>query len=356
MSRPPLDSLDSKRIAIVKLSALGDVVHSLPVLNALRHRFPTAKISWVINRVYAPLLACHPDLDETIPFDRAAWKRGWSHGWQSMVEMGRQLRRRRFDLVIDLQCLFRSGLITAATGCPRRVGLEPTREGSRLFYTDVIPVSDGPTLHAVDRYWHIASAFGCGDIEKSFTLRIDPDSARWAKQMLADCPRPWMAFAVGSRWLTKRWPAASFAELARRAQQNFGGTVLFVGTADERPLSQEVTHVLTGPTRDFTGRTTLPELAAILDSVDVTVANDTGPLHLAAALGSPVTAPYTCTQVRRHGPYSQFGNSVETKVWCRGSYLKKCDRLECMSELHPDRLWPILQENLKRWSRNSRSA
>jgi ADP-heptose:LPS heptosyltransferase len=151
----------------------------------------------------------------------------------------------------------------------------------------------------------------------------------------------------GSRWPTKRWPPAHFATLARRAQQAFGGTVFFVGGSDETPLAEAVRPRLEGPALDLTGRTSLPRLAALLARADVMLANDTGPLHLAAALGRPVVAPYTCTRVRLNGPFGAERGAVESEVWCAGSYIKRCRRLECMTELTPDRLWPALNEVLQ---------
>ena len=112
---------------------------------------------------------------------------------------------------------------------------------------------------------------------------------------------------------------------------------------------------LHGPAHDLTGRTTLPQLAALLEHADVMLANDTGPLHLAVALGRPVVAPYTCTKVRLNGPYNQ-GSGVESTVWCQGSYVKRCPRMECMAELTPDRLWPLLFEVLRSWPSRSQSA
>ncbi len=113
---------------------------------------------------------------------------------------------------------------------------------------------------------------------------------------------------------------------------------------------------LAGPALDLSGLTTLPQLSAVLARADVMVANDTGPLHLAAALGRPVVAPYTCTKVRLTGPYQSPATAVESRVWCQGSYLKRCPRLECMPELTPDRLWPVLREVLQSWESRSQCA
>lgn len=345
-----------RRIALLKPSALGDIVHALPVLSALRAKFPDARITWVVNKAYAPLLAGHPHLTDTLAFDRGAFKNGAGTAARYAVSFAAELRRRRFDCVIDLQGLMRTGLMCLAAGSPRIVGFANAREGARFAYTQRIRVPDADRIHAVERYWRIAEALGCGDGPKRFLVPIQEKEVEAVRAELAGVPRPWLAFAVGARWLTKRWPPAHFAELARRAQSDFGGTCLFVGTADDTPLSLEAMKPLAAPALDFTGRTSLPRLAAILSQCDAMIANDTGPLHLAAALGRPCVAPYTCTQVARHGPFGSMAGGVETTVHCRGSYLKTCDRLICMPDLTPERLWGRLAEVLESCASRSRSA
>ena len=350
-----LENLHTQRIALIKPSALGDVIHALPLLNALRHKFPHAHIAWVVNRSYQSLIDGHHALNETIPFDRGAMKAGWRKAIGTSIALARELRRRKFDLVIDLQCLARSGLMTLATRAACRIGLSTAREGARFAYTDVVTIPDPKNLHAIDHYWCVAEALGVGDFPKRFDVPVPQESRKWAREQLHNLPRPWLAFGVGARWLTKRWLPEHFAELAMRAQKNFGGTAFFVGSPDEAPLAQQVIAQLRGPTRDFVGSTSLQQLAGLLEAADVMISNDTGPLHLAAALGRPCVAPYTCTLVRRHGPYGSTGG-IETDVWCKGSYIRTCDRLDCMKELVPDRLWPSLSTILTSWASNSRSA
>ena len=355
-SLPPLSEIDARRIVLLKPSSLGDVVHCLPVLTALRRRFPLAHIRWVVNQTYAELLHGHPDLDEVLTIDRESARRGLWRGARSFVALTEQVRRLRPDLVIDLQGLFRTGMLARVSGAARRVGLGTAREGAAWFYTDVVPVPDPQNVHAVDRLWHVAEAFGAGDGPKRFRLVLSEESRRWAGERLADLPRPWLAVGVGARWRTKRWPAAHFAALVRQAQDQFGGTVVFVGGRDETAAANLVAAKLVGPTLNFTGRTTLSRLTALLSEADVMVANDTGPLHLAAALGRPVVAPYTCTKVLLTGPYGAQAGAVETRVWCAGSRVKRCRRMECMTELTPDRLWPRLEEVLRTWETRKRSA
>jgi lipopolysaccharide heptosyltransferase I len=355
----PLSEYPAERIALIKPSALGDIVHSLPVLTALRRRYPAAHITWVVSRSYEALLQGHPDLDATLPFDRASFHRSPLRAPLSYFRLVRGLRAGRFDLVVDLQGLLRSGLMALVTGAARRVGLAGVREGAAHCYTEVIPVPDtaGPhtgRLHAVERYWLVAQALGAGDGPRRFRVHLQETARQWAEQILRDCPRPWLVLGLGARWPTKRWPGEHFAALARRAQERFGGTILFVGTRDEAALARPVAGLLVGPVRDLAGATTLPQLAALLARADLMLANDTGPLHLAAALGRPVVAPYTCTRPGLHGPYGALAGAVAARVWCAGSYRKRCDRLECMAELTPERLWPVLEEVLLAWQSGRR--
>ncbi len=349
----PLAELNPRRIALIKPSALGDIVHALPVLSALRTRFPQTEITWVVNKAYEPLLAGHPDLTDTISFERGARKRGLFGAASYAVQFARELRSRRFDLVIDLQGLLRTGLMCLATRSPHVVGFANAREGSLFAYTDRIRVPDADRIHAVDRYWRVVEALGAGGLPKRFHVPISAEARDWAQSELRGLPRPIVAVAVGAKWVTKRWPPSHFAELLREIP----GTCLFVGTGDDTAMSLEVIRSLPGPSRNFTGKTTLPQLAALLASVDVMVGNDTGPLHLAAALGKPCVAPYTCTRVAKHGPYGAFEGAVETTVHCAGSYLKTCPNMICMPELTPARLGPKLAEVLDSWAKsNSRSA
>lgn len=351
-----LDRVEARRVAIIKPSALGDIVHSLPVLTALRARFPDARITWVVNSAYESLLTGHPDLTDTLPFDRGAFK-GMRGAVFTSIAFAHELRRHRFDLVIDMQGLFRSGLMAWMTGSPRRVGFANAREGSRYAYTHKVKSPALDAAHAVDRMWCIAEAFGVGHLPKQFRVPLQDAELDAARAELAVLPRPVVAVAAGAKWLTKRWPASHFAELLNRAHSQFGGSCVFLGAGDDIALSHEVASQLRGPSLDLTGKTSLPRLAAVLSLSDAMLGNDTGPLHLAAALGKPCVAPYLCTKVALHGPYSQAGNCVETSVACGGSYLKKCGNMICMPELTPDRLWPKLAETLDSWrNRNSRSA
>jgi ADP-heptose:LPS heptosyltransferase len=292
----------------------------------------------------------HPDLNEVLPFDRGVFRKSPWHSARYALAFASELRKRQFDLVLDLQGLFRSGLMCLATRAARRVGFTTAREGSRYAYTDRVFAPNPRQMHAVDRNWKMAEALGAGDVPKRFLVPIDPLERASALAELQGMPRPWLAVAVGAMWETKRWLPQHFAELLRRSQSHFGGTVAFIGTKDDAASSEQVIRALPGPTLNLTGKTSLPRLAALLSLCDAMVGNDTGPLHLAAALGKRCVAPYTCTRIALHGPYTSTSGSVETTVPCGGSYRKTCPDKICMSELTPDRLWPHLAETLSSWS------
>jgi lipopolysaccharide heptosyltransferase I len=354
--RLPVQKYEARRIGLIKPSALGDIIHALPVLTALRRRYPDAHITWVVNRSYESLLRDHPDLDATLAFDRSGSRAGLLAKVLGYMRFARLLRQQRFDLVVDLQGLLRSGLMALATRAARRVGLSCAREGAVWLYTDLVPVGDPDAMHAVDRCWRVAEAFGVGDGPKTFRVPLADAERQWAAQRLVGLPRPWLMVGVGARWMTKRWPTDHFAALLQRAGHRFGGSAIFIGSRDEADLARKTAADLAQPILNLAGQTTLPQLAAVLNQADVMIANDTGPLHLAVALGRPVVAPYTCTSVIENGPYAYATGAVETCIWCKGSYLKRCARMECMAELTPERLWPALEEVLLRWRVHSRSA
>ena len=356
---PParLLDLDAHRICIVKPSALGDVVQTLPLLGVLRRRFPSASISWVVRRDLAELLTGHPELSEVIPYQRDG-------SWREFLGLLSLLRRRRFDLVFDLQGLFRTALMTFATGAPLRVGLETAREGANLACNCVIPDS-GRNVPAHLRYWRVAEALGLADHPRVSVVPTTPLEAAWAADQLRPLSRPILALHAGATWETKRWPIEKFAAVARR----FEGSVVVVGSAAEQGPAAQIASAAVSQGRralNLAGRTTLKQLAALLSAADLLVSNDSGPLHLAAALGTPVVGIFTCTSPFRSGPFrsgpaGSIHELISTAVPCAASYEKTCPyrgvaHLACLDELPVERVWKAVERILDRRRRLARPA
>ena len=344
-NHPKLAEIEAKRICLIKPSALGDVVQTLPVLTALRSRFPNAHIAWVVNRAYADILAGHPHLNETIVFDRGRGK-PWSRSARAaFFSLLRMLQERQFDLACDLQGLLRSSIMARATRAARRIGLGDAREGARLFYTDVVPVPRCG-MSAVDRYWLLAGSLGVGPATKQFVIPVSPSERLWAGRQWDGAGGLCVAIHPGARWMTKRWPTGHYAEIARRLEREATARIVLVGGTEETDAARQIESAVRGRCVNLTGQTSLKQLAAVLCRVDLLLTNDSGPMHLAAALGTPVAGIFTCTSPDRARPYGSGHLIIGTSVWCAASYLKKCSRMECMSELTPDRVWPLLRDHL----------
>lgn len=342
-----------ERICIIKPSALGDVVQTLPLLPVLKTRFPSAKITWVINRELTDLVSGHSCVDEVLPFDRRGQWRDWSR-------LLSQLASRRFDMVFDLQGLLRTGVMTLATRARIRVGLQTAREGSSLTTNCVIPdTSKAVPAHA--RLWRVAEVLGLGDAEKQTEIAVSNLDRDWAMATLAQLPRPIIAVHPGARWETKRWPVEKFATLLERGTRAWQGSTIILGSRGEQPdadrLQEQLGTLLSDSSSitNLAGKTTLKQLTALLQRVDVAISNDSGPMHLAAGLGIPTLGLFTCTSAARSGPPGSQHELVSTTVPCAASYCKKCpnrgaDYQACLEELNVERVWLAFQRLMNRSS------
>lgn len=318
---------DPKRILLIKPSSLGDVVHALPVLNLLKRRWPQAQISWLVTPACAGLIESHPQLHETIVFERRRLGAFWRNprAAAGLMRLTKELRQRQFDLALDLQGLLRSGWLAWRSGAPRRVGLSDSRELAWLFHNQRV-VIDKPDLHAVDRYLAAAEALGCGRQPVEFLL-----PQRQADRQSVEAMLPPERFAVllpAANWLTKRWPVERYAALVEPLRQRFGLSSVVAGGADAVELAREIPGALS-----LAGKTTLGQLVELLRRADLVVANDTGPMHIAAALGRPLVAVFGPTNPQRTGPYGRPECVVKVEVPCAPCYRRRCWHRSCLEWL-----------------------
>ena len=288
--------MEFQRILIIKPSSLGDIIHTFPVLNALRARYPKAHLAWFIHEKWADLVEGHPDLDETIP---------WSFRWGALGSLIGIFRKKRFDLAVDLQGLFRSGVISYLSGAPVRVGFKNGREGSVLFYTHKVDVPQHP-IHAIDRYLLVAKSLGAVPRDPVCTLAISQQDeevvdALLKRQGLAPS-REFIALNPMARWWTKRWPIQRFAQLADLIQGT-GTAVVLMGGRDDVAEIKRMQSLMRTSAFSVAGETTLKQLAGLLRKARLLISNDSGPVHLAVAVGTPVVALFGPTDPLRTGPY-----------------------------------------------------
>ena len=306
----------AERIALVKLSSLGDVVHALPVAATLRATRPDARLVWIVERREAALLREHPDLDEVIVVDTRGWRRARRPGalravLGEVLAVRRRLRGMRLDAAIDLQGLIKSGVITAATGAPLRVGFARGwgREPLGALFTNRHVTPPAAARHVVEQYLALLEPLGIREWRLEFRLpSVTATEARIDDWLAAGGLKPHRRLVVinpGAGRADKKWPIASFAELAARLVQDAGAHVVVVWGPGEETAARAIVagagaagaRTLLAPPTD------LHALIALLRRASVMVAGDTGPLHVAAALGTPCVGLYGPTAAARNGPY-----------------------------------------------------
>jgi len=329
-----------KRVLVVKLSSLGDIAHALPAVRALKERVAEGvDVDWVAQPEYAPLLRRCPDVARVIPFPR---RRFWAGAWP----FWKALRSGEYDAVLDFQGLLKSALPAAAA---RRRGRAPligpawAREGAGAFYT-IRPVRGaGPRRHAVDELLDVVGLYAPSNAAAPVAaprprIDIEPDDGGGESETGGLGPR--IAFAPFSRWTTKNWPVAKFAELGRRLAGEMGCRVFVLGGAGDRAEGAKLASAIPGA-RDFCGRFDLVGMCGFLKSVDLMVSVDSGPLHWADAMGVPAVAIYGSTDPARTGPYFQPGAVVAADgPPCRPCHSRQCARgtPECLEGLDAGRV------------------
>ena len=315
-----------RKILIMKPSSLGDIVMALPVLSALRKTFANTRISWLVRPEFAPLLKIHPYVDEVIVFDRKLLGKAW-RSWAGLKELRSLiggLRGARFDAIIDLQGLFRTGALSWLSGCRRRFGMAESRELAHLFYTDNVP-PDADKPHMVDYYLKIAHAAGASEADVEFVFGEDRRAGEGVAALLRRQGFSDAGYAViipGSAHADKCWPIENFAAVADRVANDFALRIIATGTASERDTVEKLREIAHTDVVNLAGRTGLVELVEILRKAALVLGNDTGPSHIAAAIGRPAVLVYGCSNPARVGPYTQNACAVANKPESRGREFK----------------------------------
>ncbi|MHC4475663.1 MAG: glycosyltransferase family 9 protein [Planctomycetota bacterium] len=318
-----------KKILIIKPSSLGDIVLALPALTALRESFPEAAISWLVRPEFAPLLENHPHLNTIIQFDRKLLGKAWyhPHAFTALLSFISTLRRNRFDLVFDFQGLFRTAALARLSGCKKRFGKANARELGHIFYSHKI-VQDYNCAHLVDYYLKMVRAAGASESQAQFLLPVNPSTDESVRRMLdahGIDPDNYAVLVAGSARTEKCWPVERFAALADKIAAEFGLSIVAVGTAPEKAIVDRLQELANVPVANFAGLTTLVELVALLRTAKLAVSNDTGPGHIAAALGIPLVLIFGPTNPARVGPYARSNCAAAVEPNLRGLHINSPD-------------------------------
>lgn len=366
MTTSTLRSKQFERILLIKPSAVGDVIHTVPVLVKLRARYPGAQIDWLLTPPIAELIRRHPALSNVLLFVREDYTRCGRSGLAAgrLLQLLSRIWRNRYDLVIDLQGQFRSALFALVSGAATRIGFDRpqkevlratrrhlpkeaylhgwtgAREGSWLAYTHRIPI---PTLdaHAVNRYLWLGPMLGLDENPPDFSIPVPPQAQIHVAGLLKRHGLLGKEFAVlvpGTVWETKHWTVEGFARVANYLSRTNRAVVL-AGSAKERSRCQAVVAACPQAC-DLSGQTTLSQLAALIQRACLCVTNDSGSMHLTVALGKPVVSIFGPTDPLWIGPYGRPHAVVRADVPCSPCYLRKLRSCPnghaCMKDVTPD--------------------
>lgn len=319
-------------ILIIKLSAIGDVIHTLPALNALRRRFPEARIDWLVESAAAPLVQGHPVLDRVLVSRRKEWVRGLfsqetrRRSLGEMIRFLRELRRVRYDLIIDFHQLLKSGVMALLARGKRKVGFGPGLEHmemSHLFLNERVPAVS-MEHHALLRNLMLLEAIGIPAGSVAYRIPVTDADRAAVFRLLGDGERPLVAINPVAQWETKLWRNDGFARLADGLVRDRSVRAVFTGGPDDVPMVAAIQKKMTEPSLNLAGKTSLPMLAALLAQSSCLVTTDTGPMHLGAAVNTPVVALFGPTAPWRTGPYGPGHHVVRTGAPCSPCFKRKC--------------------------------
>mgnify|MGYP001161942426 CR=1 FL=1 len=336
------------KILIVKLSAIGDVIHTLPALTALRRHYPDAQIDWLVEHPAADLVRGHDALNRVLVWRRREFVGLWKEG-RVLAAAGfflrqlRELRLSRYDLVVDFQALLKSSLWVFLARGRRKAGFGPGMEhseNSHLFLNDRVPAVS-MEVHALDRGLKLLQALGIPVSEVRYDLPIGAEHEQEAATLLVENgigpDQRLIAINPVAKWPTKLWPPERFRELADRLMES-GYQVAFTGSQEDRPFMDQITGSLRSRTVRLEGRTSLKVLAAVYRSAGLVISTDTGPMHLAAAVGTPVVALFGPTAPWRTGPYGEGHVVLRAGVSCSPCFSRSCkteelEPMACMNRI-----------------------
>lgn len=324
------------RILIVQLGAIGDVVRALPLLGRIRRGWPHAHIAWAVEPKSSGILEGHPWVDEVVIYDRE--RTPWSAPRFLLA-----LRRGRFDLVLDLQRHFKSGFVARATGAAVRWGFDRsnTKELNHIFSTQTIAPQPRTRLKLL-QYQAFGDALGLAPAPIEFGLSPSEGERKRAAALLSGAPRPLMGVILGSSWPSRFWfPESTAAAIQALAAPSNGvpplhPVLLGSGPADIR-FAREVRENLGSATLlDLADRTSLRELVAVLEQCSVAFGPDSGPMHIAAAVGCPIVSLWGSTTPERSAPWGYAEYAMVGEIPCHPCYLRQCPvGRQCMRRIHP---------------------
>lgn len=344
-----------KNILLIRLSSLGDVLHGTPVAKTLRAHFPAAKISWIVGEKSQEILQGNPYLDKIIVWQREKWEEELRKGvlrksYASFHLLEEQLKEDQYDLTIDMHGLLLTGLISWRSGAPMRIGFARAKEGSPFFYTHKVK---SPTqMQIVHHYLQLLQPLGLQKGCPQMVMPVAADHHRFADNLLRShgIKEEDMVLAISpfTSWATKCWPAAYFAALVNFLQDDLQAKVILLGAPDDLPLLAKIVAGSSRPVINLAGKVNLKELAAVMQKSHLFIGGDTGPLHIAAAVGTPTLSLFGPTNPHIYAPVGENHAVIVSDVACRYCHKRACENFICMESIGLEEVYRAVRKMLNR--------
>ncbi|HSQ87049.1 MAG TPA: lipopolysaccharide heptosyltransferase I [Desulfobacterales bacterium] len=345
-------------ILIVKLSAIGDVIHTLPALNAVRNYYPEANITWLVEEDAAPLVIGHKALDRVIVSKRKRWLKALKslsllstikevHGFIKV------LRDTRYDMILDFQALLKSGILIALARGQRKIGFGKGlehMEHSYMFLNERIPAID-MEIHALTRGMVLLNAIGIPTNEIEYKLPVSNDDCEKVDELMKRHDINGVKFLIAinpvAKWESKLWPKERFARLADMIIDEYDARIIFTGGYEDLHIIQDIMSAMKGRALNLSGHTTLKMLAALYKKTVLVISTDTGPMHLAVAVETPVVAIFGPTAPWRTGPYGSSHRVVRADPECSPCFKRQCETMDCMHQISVDQVFDAVSKIIK---------
>lgn len=327
-------SASGTRILIVRLSAIGDVLHATSVVHSLRRHCPDCHIAWLASPPADNLLEGNPDIDELLVWDRRRFDKAFAQkkfgtAWRCLQEARTMLQAHSFDIALDIQGLFLSGLLTYFSRAPRRIGIRERHEGNFLFMTEMAPAS--PSRHKIHRYMTALAPLGISpkDFRPGLILPVPESRQAWARHFwqehgveAGNPARPLLLVNIRTTWPDKNWPAENFGRALAPLPDSI--QIVFTGAPNDVSYIQKAQQALGRPSISIAAQTSLAELAALFSLADLLLTGDTGPLYIAEAVGLPTLSLWGPTHPGIYGPLTAGHHFILSPHACTACCKTKC--------------------------------
>lgn len=346
-----------KKFAVIKLSSLGDIIHTFPLLSSIKRNIPEAHISWIVDYQFKDVIECNNDVDEILPVKlRRKGRNKFINNLKNMIELSKLhniMSKKGFDITIDAQGLIKSGIITYMTRAPIRIGFEKNscRESFNSIFTNLRISPESKRSHVIFKNMALLKGLNISDNDVKISIRIPDEERSNIMALLNEKGIKEGDYIIGinpsSTWVTKRWKQERFANLSDKLISNYGAKIVIIGGKNDECFVDSVLNAMKREgIKIITG--SIKELIATISFFQIYIGNDSGPIHIASAIGIPCVGIFGPSSLARNGPFKSEMYSVQSPSFCSPCFTKRtCNKFICMDDISVDNILSNVERIIK---------